>query len=363
MRLALQQVVRAVLIRRREPSSAREELERRTRVLGDELDESALERGFDVVLVGDSHADAISTGVVTAATRLGYNVLTLTGAQCEFTRHPAPSEYLPNCAAMNNDLLDRATGINPPAVVVMSHWGAARTETEKNWPQALDPTITELRQAQVPVLIQLDHAGDRELIERAAAAGVDAVMADGSRLPYEQNLAFSAAVAQELRPRGIAVEAELGRVEGDEDVAAQTAGGALTDPAEAAAFLRSSGVDCLAVSIGNVHGHYAGAPVLDWERLKQLRGAGALGEVGALQEPRAPGDRRGAALRRRPQGAPQAAARRRRAAIAARGVRSGGRRREPGRVAWDRQGQRQHRAARGVLRRARPRRRSARGRA
>jgi peptidoglycan/LPS O-acetylase OafA/YrhL len=109
-----------------------------------------------VMLVGDSHADAISNGVVAAATHLGYSVLTLTGAQCEFTRHPAPSEYLPNCAAMNNDLLDRATGINPPAVVVMSHWGAARMETEKNWPQALNPTLAELRQAHVPVLFMLD---------------------------------------------------------------------------------------------------------------------------------------------------------------------------------------------------------------
>jgi peptidoglycan/LPS O-acetylase OafA/YrhL len=109
-----------------------------------------------VMLVGDSHADAISNGVVSAATRLGFNVLTLTGAQCEFARNPAPSEFLPNCAAMNHDLLDRATGSNPPALVVMSHWGAARMGTEKNWPQALDPTLAELRRARVPVLFVLD---------------------------------------------------------------------------------------------------------------------------------------------------------------------------------------------------------------
>jgi tagatose 1,6-diphosphate aldolase GatY/KbaY len=130
-------------------------------------------------------------------------------------------------------------------------------------------------QARVPALVQLDHAADRELIERAAAAGVDAVMADGSRLSYEENLAFSAAVAQKLRPLGIAVEAELGRVEGDEDLARQTAGGTLTDPHEAAAFCRASGVDCMAVSIVNVHGHYSRAPVLDWERLERLRVVGA----------------------------------------------------------------------------------------
>jgi peptidoglycan/LPS O-acetylase OafA/YrhL len=109
-----------------------------------------------VMLAGDSHADAISNGVITAATRLGYNVLALTGAQCEFTRHPTPSEFLPNCAAMTNDLLDRATGTNPPALVVMSHWGAARMETEHDWPQALDPTLAELGRAHVPVLFVLD---------------------------------------------------------------------------------------------------------------------------------------------------------------------------------------------------------------
>jgi tagatose 1,6-diphosphate aldolase GatY/KbaY len=129
--------------------------------------------------------------------------------------------------------------------------------------------------AGVPVLIQLDHVADRELIARAAAAGVDAVMADGSRLPDDENLAFSTAVAEQLRPLGIAVEAELGRVEGDEDLAAQAAAGALTDPGAAATFVRASGVGCLAVSIGNVHGHYAGTPALDWERLERLRDAGA----------------------------------------------------------------------------------------
>jgi tagatose 1,6-diphosphate aldolase GatY/KbaY len=135
---------------------------------------------------------------------------------------------------------------------------------------------------EVPVLIQLDHVADRELIARAAAAGVDAVMADGSRLPDAENLAFSTAVANELRPFGIAVEAELGRVEGDEDVAAQAAAGALTDPDEAATFVAASGIGCLAVSIGNVHGHYAGTPALDWERLERLRSMGApLGLHGA----------------------------------------------------------------------------------
>ena len=58
---------------------------------------------------------------------------------------------------------------------------------------------------------------------------------------------------------GVAVEAELGHVTGGEDVAAPTEGGALTEPEEAASFCASSGVGCLAVRIGNVHGPYAGS--------------------------------------------------------------------------------------------------------
>jgi hypothetical protein len=108
------------------------------------------------MLVGDSHADALSDGVITAAGRLGFDVLALTGAACEFARNPAPSEFLPNCAEMNNDLLDLATGANPPALVVMSHWSARYIATDDDWPRSLDPAISELGEAGVPVLFVLD---------------------------------------------------------------------------------------------------------------------------------------------------------------------------------------------------------------
>jgi ketose-bisphosphate aldolase len=119
--------------------------------------------------------------------------------------------------------------------------------------------------------VQLDHAGDERLIERAAGCGVDAVMADGSKLPFAENLAFTRAVASSMRPRGVGVEAELGRVEGHEDEAGETLSGAMTDPGEADGFVEESGVDCLAVAVGNVHGHYSGTPELDWARLGEIR--------------------------------------------------------------------------------------------
>ena len=123
----------------------------------------------------------------------------------------------------------------------------------------------------VEVLVQIDHARDGRLIERAADCGVDAAMADGSKLPFEENLAFTRAVAGSMRPRGVGVEAELGRVEGHEDEAGETLSGGVTDPGEAEEFVRKSGVECLAVAVGNVHGHYSGTPNLDWERLEEIR--------------------------------------------------------------------------------------------
>jgi tagatose 1,6-diphosphate aldolase GatY/KbaY len=129
------------------------------------------------------------------------------------------------------------------------------------------------RGSSVEVLVQLDHARDERLIERAAEHGTDAVMADGSRLPFAENLAFTREVAGSMRRRGVGVEAELGRIEGHEDEAGETLSGAMTGQAEAERFCRESGVDCLAVAVGNVHGHYSGMPKLDWGRLGEIRGS------------------------------------------------------------------------------------------
>jgi ketose-bisphosphate aldolase len=124
----------------------------------------------------------------------------------------------------------------------------------------------------VEVLVQLDHARNKPLIEHAVDCGVDAVMADGSKLPFTENLAFTWAVAGSMRPRGVGVEAELGRVEGHEDEAGETLSSEMTEPGEAEQFVKQSGVDCLAVAVGNVHSHYSGTPKLDWGRLEEVRG-------------------------------------------------------------------------------------------
>jgi tagatose 1,6-diphosphate aldolase GatY/KbaY len=121
--------------------------------------------------------------------------------------------------------------------------------------------------------VQLDHCGDLEVIRAALAAGAGAVMADGSTLPIDENASFVAAAVALARAHGAGVEAELGHLSGDEDVAAAVSAGGYTDPAQAGEFAARTGVGCLAVSIGNVHGIYRDPPAFDWDRLAAIRAA------------------------------------------------------------------------------------------
>lgn len=120
------------------------------------------------------------------------------------------------------------------------------------------------------VAVQLDHCGDAALIERALAGGATAVMADAADATFDDNVAFVRAAVDAAAAYGASVEAELGRLEGDEDAASPAFAAALTDPEEARAFCAATGIHCLAVSFGNVHGRYVGPPDLDWDRLDAI---------------------------------------------------------------------------------------------
>ncbi|TIC80231.1 class II fructose-bisphosphate aldolase [Nocardioides sp. GY 10127] len=126
--------------------------------------------------------------------------------------------------------------------------------------------------ADVPVVVQLDHARDADLILATVEAGAHAVLADGSHLSLEENAAFVASIVARV-PAGVSVEAELGALAGDEDRTdvASTVPAGMTDPADVAGFLAASGAHLLAVSIGNAHGSYSGVPHLDWDLLDRIR--------------------------------------------------------------------------------------------
>lgn len=118
--------------------------------------------------------------------------------------------------------------------------------------------------------VQVDHVDDLRLIERALQVGATAVMADGSTLSFEDNAELVREAVRLADRVGADVEAELGRVEGDEDVAVAARQGRLTDPEEAARFVAAAAPACLAVSIGNAHGRYTEPPQLDWARLRVI---------------------------------------------------------------------------------------------
>jgi tagatose 1,6-diphosphate aldolase GatY/KbaY len=128
--------------------------------------------------------------------------------------------------------------------------------------------------ASVPVAVQLDHATDLSVMADAVAAGADSVLADGSSLAYEDNIALVRA-ARELLGPDVVLEAELGGLAGDEDRAfgADQSGvpvAGLTDSAQVEDFVSRTGAELLAVAVGNVHGRYKGEPQLRWDVLQDI---------------------------------------------------------------------------------------------
>ncbi|GAB4540403.1 MAG: class II fructose-bisphosphate aldolase family protein [Anaerolineae bacterium] len=131
--------------------------------------------------------------------------------------------------------------------------------------------LTAARDASVPMGVHLDHSTSADDIRAALDAGLNSVMADGSHLPYTENVAFTRDIAELVHARGGAVEAELGRLTGTEDnLTIPDYEEKLTSPGQAADFIAETGIDALAVCIGNVHGRYPGQPRLDFERLDAI---------------------------------------------------------------------------------------------
>ena len=128
----------------------------------------------------------------------------------------------------------------------------------------------EARKATVPVCLHLDHGSSFELAVQAIKAGYTSNTRSSVHEEFEENIAVTSRVAEAAHPVDIPVEAELGKVGGKEDDL-ETEMDTNTDPAQAEEFVRRTGVDSLAVAIGTAHGFYVGTPVLDKERLSQIR--------------------------------------------------------------------------------------------
>jgi len=128
----------------------------------------------------------------------------------------------------------------------------------------------EAEKAGIPVCLHLDHGSSFELAVQAIQAGYTSVMIDGSHEDFEQNIALTKKVTEVAKACGVTVEAELGKVGGKEDDL-EAEGDTNTDPAEAREFVERTGVDSLAIAIGTAHGFYADTPVLDKERVSEVK--------------------------------------------------------------------------------------------
>ncbi len=123
----------------------------------------------------------------------------------------------------------------------------------------------------VPVVVHLDHGPSFEMCKDCIDGGFTSVMIDGSHLPYEENIALTKQVVDYAHPRGVWVEAELGKLAGVEEHVS-SAEHVYTDPDEAVDFVRRTGCDSLAVAIGTSHGAYKFKPEakLDFTRLEAI---------------------------------------------------------------------------------------------
>ena len=124
--------------------------------------------------------------------------------------------------------------------------------------------VAAARQASVPVAVHFDHGKTEKKIGQALELGFTSVMFDGSHLPLE-----TCRIIEMARPYGAAVEAEIGCVGGSEDGSEEIAMHC-TDPADAVRFEQETGVDALAIAIGNAHGNYKATPKLRFDILAQV---------------------------------------------------------------------------------------------
>lgn len=126
---------------------------------------------------------------------------------------------------------------------------------------------------EIPVAIHLDHGGSFEIVQRAVEIGWPSVMYDGSRNEYVDNVVVTKKVVDFCHERGVAVQGELGNVPylSEHKIGAVDWDKYMTDPEQAKDFVEKTGVDTLAVAIGNAHGFFVEREVPDWERLEKIR--------------------------------------------------------------------------------------------
>ena len=181
---------------------------------------------------------------------------------------------VPSFCVWNSDSIEltlrTAARLKAPVILMSGPWEFGFTS-----PRELGAVAHSLA-SMIPAraALHLDHGDTLERVEACLAAGYSSVMLDFSTRPFEENIAGLRRAVELARPLGVTVEGELGLIGKVDDATVEgSEESTLTDPAMASEFVKRTGIDALAVSIGNAHGAYTKLPRLDFERLAHLREA------------------------------------------------------------------------------------------
>ncbi|MCQ2118325.1 MAG: class II fructose-bisphosphate aldolase [Bacteroidales bacterium] len=188
--------------------------------------------------------------------------------QDAFRGHYAVGAF--NCLSLEHVLgvIEAAEELRSPVILQLAEVQFPYSPLELMAPMFLDRAA----RASVPVAVHLDHGQSFETCVRAVKIGFNSVMFDGACLPFEDNVRETSAVARMAKAVGVDVEAELGKVgntsfgTGDSEDHPDV----FTDVEESARFVELTGVDALAIAIGNLHGRYVATPKLNIQRLKEI---------------------------------------------------------------------------------------------
>ena len=125
--------------------------------------------------------------------------------------------------------------------------------------------------ASVNVLIHLDHCREQDVARACVDAGWDAIMFDGSKLPYEENIAETRKAADYAHEHGVEIEGELGKIVGvEEDIVVKEGDASFVTYDESVDFVERSGIDAYAPGIGTAHGVYKGIPKINFSLVEEL---------------------------------------------------------------------------------------------
>lgn len=167
-------------------------------------------------------------------------------------------------------ILEAAQEENSPVIIGVSE-GAARYMGGYKVAVAITKSLVEESNISVPVAIHLDHGSSFEECAKAIHAGFTSVMIDASHLPLEENIAETKKVVELAHLLGVSVEAELGRIGGEEDdLVVEDAEAAYAIPAECERLVEETKVDFLAPALGSVHGPYKGEPNLGFDKMEEI---------------------------------------------------------------------------------------------